>query len=412
MKICEISERIDHVISTMHDKKYAEGTIKSYRCIYNAMLIFFEDHHITNINEHKLLDFISIKSGYEVKGFYGKGNDKINRIMKPVHVLWDYILTGDFIFRIRPKIAPFVCPLQFSEEYENYKVMLNEAKYPKSTLLNLIPKIDKLLIFLDDNSVLSLNDVSVIDVIDFIKIYKDNAPKYITTIIYALRKFFSFLYFEKYIDEDIHSKLPRVRIMRNAFIPYTWRVEDVKKLLDVIDRADPKGKRDYAIILLVVRLGLRVSDIRGLCFKSLDWNNKMISLIMQKSQRPLKLPLLDDVGWAIIDYLRNGRPDSSSERVFIRHRAPYDSVGENESFYRELHRYMVAANIDAPLDVHCGLHSLRSTLASVMLEQATPLNIISNTLGHKSTNTTSIYLKIDLKGLRKCALDPEEVFQS
>lgn len=131
---------------------------------------------------------------------------------------------------------------------------------------------------------------------------------------------------------------------------------------------------------------------------------------MTKTKQRIELPLLDDIGWAIIDYLQNGRPKSTCDRVFIRHRAPNGPVGENESFYRELHRYMTVAGITAPLNIHCGLHSLRNTLASSMLEAKIPLPIISETLGHRSIHTTSIYLKIDLEGLRKCALDPEEVF--
>lgn len=410
MRIDEAKQRIEHIIQELRNRNYAEGTIKSYKLIYISFLKFLLMNETSEITEDLLLEYISQRSGYDVKGFYGKGNNKINHVMKPIHVFWDYYSTNEITFKLRSKIPPFKCPVQFYEEYESYKDSLYEAGLSKATQLNLIPTAEKLLMYLEKESLNSLKKLRITEVLDFLKTYKDKAPKYVSTKIYAIRKFLSFLYFEKFIKDDIHSKLPRVRIMRNAFIPYTWRVEDVKKLLNTIDRADPKGKRDYAIILLVVRLGLRVSDVRGLCFKQLDWNKKTISLIMQKTQRHLTLPLLDDVGWAIIDYIKNGRPDSKSDRVFIRHRAPYDSVGENESFYRELHRYMVAANIDAPLDAHCGLHSLRSTLASVMLEQATPLNIISNTLGHKNTNTTSIYLKIDLKGLRKCALDPEEVF--
>ncbi len=411
MRITETKQRIDDVIIELQNRKYADSTIKSYKLIYNSFLKFLDSIETSEVTEDLLLEYVSMRSGYDVKGFYGKGNTKLNHVMKPIHVLWDYYLTDEITFKIRSKIPPFKCPSQFVDEYESYKDSLHEAGLSKATLLNLIPTAEKLLMFLDEESIVSFRDLKIAGILDFLKMYKDKAPKYVSTKIYAIRKFLSFLYFERFIEEDIHSKLPRVRIMRNAFIPYTWRVDDVKKLLNVIDRADPKGKRDYAIILLVVRLGLRVSDVRGLCFSQLNWNKKTITLIMQKTQRQLTLPLLDDVGWAIIDYIKNGRPDSRSGRVFIRHRAPYDSVGENESFYRELHRYMVAANIDAPLDAHCGLHSLRSTLASVMLEQATPLNIISNTLGHKNTNTTSIYLKIDLKGLRKCALDPEEVFK-
>lgn len=204
---------------------------------------------------------------------------------------------------------------------------------------------------------------------------------------------------------------PHVRILRNAFIPYSWNPEDVKKLLASIDRGSPKGKRDYAILLTVTRLGLRVSDIRSLEFSSLNWSRRTIDLTVQKTKKAIQLPLLDDIGWAIIDYLKNGRPKTKCTRVFIRHRAPYDAVGENESFYKELHRYMKSAGITPPSGIHCGLHSLRSTLARRLLETSAPLPVISETLGHTNINTTSIYLKIDLEGLKKCPLDPEEVFR-
>jgi len=200
-----------------------------------------------------------------------------------------------------------------------------------------------------------------------------------------------------------------VRIMRNAFIPHAWKTDDVKKLLASIDRDSAKGKRDFAILLMITHLGLRVSDIRNMKLSSLNWNRKIITLSVQKTRQALELPLLDDIGWAIIDYLKNGRPKTVCDRLFVRHRAPFDSFGENASFYNELHRYMQVAGITPPTCVHCGLHSLRSTLARNMLEAQTPLPVIAEVLGHANINTTSIYLKIDLEGLRKCALDPEEV---
>jgi integrase/recombinase XerD len=211
------------------------------------------------------------------------------------------------------------------------------------------------------------------------------------------------------IKTDLAASLPHVRILRNAFIPHAWKTDDVRKLLASIDRNSTKGKRDYAILLMIVHLGLRVSDIRNMRLSDLNWDRKTITLSVRKTGQALELPLLDDIGWAIIDYLKNGRPQTACNRLFVRHRAPFDSFGENQSFYSELHRYMQVAGITPPTGVHCGLHSLRSTLARNMLEAKTPLPVISEVLGHTNINTTSIYLKIDLDGLRKCALDPEEV---
>ena len=150
-----------------------------------------------------------------------------------------------------------------------------------------------------------------------------------------------------FITTDLAASLPHVRIMRNAFIPHAWKTDDVKKLLASIDRDSTKGKRDYAILLMIVHLGLRVSDIRNMKLSSLNWNRKTITLSVQKTRQALELPLLDDIGWAIIDYLKNGRPQTACDRLFVRHRAPFDSFGENASFYNELHRYMQVAGISS-----------------------------------------------------------------
>ena len=131
---------------------------------------------------------------------------------------------------------------------------------------------------------------------------------------------------------------------------------------------------------------------------------------MIKTGQPIELPLLPDVGWAIIDYLQNGRPATNSECLFVRHKAPFNAFGDRNAFSRELHRYILKAGLHLPGNQQHGMHSLRSTLAGNMLDVKAPLPIISETLGHQSINTTGLYLKIDIEGLRKCAIDPEEVF--
>jgi len=200
--------------------------------------------------------------------------------------------------------------------------------------------------------------------------------------------------------------LPKVRTPRNASVPYIWSKEDLQKLLGAIDREDPKGKRDYAILLIAIRLGLRVGDIRSLKQSSIDWSQKTINLKMIKTGQLIELPLLKDVGWAIIDYLQNGRPATNSECLFVRHKAPFNAQRLQQR--------------TAPLYTQSGLeYAWQSAprdalsekyLAGNMLDVKSPLPLISEALGHQSVNTTGLYLKIDVEGLRRCAIDPEEVF--
>lgn len=120
-------------------------------------------------------------------------------------------------------------------------------------------------------------------------------------------------------------------------------------------------------------------------------------------------PLLDDIGWALIDYLQHGRPQTASPFVFVRHGAPFEQFGKHANLHHIITTYTRRAGIPVPRGPH-GMHSLRHTLASALLEQHTPLPVIADILGHLSTQSTQVYLHVDLGALRRCALDPEEVF--
>lgn len=410
-KESNIKDDIQRLLSEMRQRGYSEGTVKTHRGILNGLAKYMESEDVQQLDEDVGMAYVQKRTGTQKDGFWGVGDRNTNRIMKPVQTLLEFTKTGAVTFNKRPKLPEYVCPSCFLEEYESFQDACGERQYAKATVQCNNQILRKFLDSLDASEVKTSKNISRQHITDFLERYRECKPKYISTVIYVLRNYLSFLFYEGFIDEDVSKTLPRMRIRRDAFIPYSWEKEDVRKLLKAVDRASSKGKRDYAILLLIVHLGLRVSDIRQLSLQSLSWNRKAIRLNMKKTKKPIELPILDDIGWAIIDYLKNGRPKTKSERVFVRHRAPFDAFGDNNCFQRELHRYMVKAGLNIPVDVHSGMHSLRNTLARNLLEQKTKLEVISEVLGHQNINTTSIYLKIDLAGLRKCALDPEEVMQ-
>jgi integrase/recombinase XerD len=406
-----VQESSDAVLAWMSEKEYSVYTIKNHSGVLNVFMKFMTKQQISELNETTALLFIQAKTGVTMEGLWGPGNRKLNRYLKPIQNLLRHYETGQLGFYMRSKVPPFLCPEAFKKEYLLFQDEYHIRGYADATILSNNTTVRRFIIYLSENTVHSSKEITVSLVTRFLKAYSSLKPKYIATILYVLRNYLNFLHEKGFMTCNISDNLPSVRLMRNAFIPHSWKKEDVLRLLDAIDREDAKGKRDYAIILIVVRLGLRASDIRKMKITDINWHRRTINLTMQKTGYPVELPLLDDIGWAVIDYLKNGRPDTKCSRLFVRHRAPFDAVGENESFYRELHRYMQAAGITPPQGDHCGLHSLRSTLARQMLDSNAPLPVISETLGHQNINTTSIYLKIDIEGLRRCALDPEEVFK-
>lgn len=226
----------------------------------------------------------------------------------------------------------------------------------------------------------------------------------------ALRSLLRYLHTNELHKQDLAETLPTIKARKQNRIPSVWTPENVTKLLEAIDRGNPSGKRDYAIILLVARLGIRTIDVKHLKLEHLNWHSNRLTFIQSKTAREINLPLLPDVGWAIIDYLKNGRPKIDSPYVFLRHLAPLEPFSDEDRLHQIITKYMKLARIPLSLEKKRGMHSLRHTLASVLLEKNTPLSVISDILGHISTDTTAVYLKVDVEMLRECALNSEEVF--
>jgi integrase len=183
--------------------------------------------------------------------------------------------------------------------------------------------------------------------------------------------------------------------------------EDLKKLIHAIDRGSPMGKRDYAIILLACRLGLRCTDLKNLTMDHFHWEDKKLVFVQSKTRTTLSLPLTAEVGWAVIDYLKYGRPPVDSQYVFLRHVAPFLPFSEKDHLTQIILKYIRVAHLPS-VSKHRGMHSLRHTLASMLLEKETSLPAISAILGHINSESTSVYLKVDIEKLKACSLQVEE----
>jgi len=409
----DIHGAILSIMESMRQQGTSPGRLKNFENSYNVFERYLSDNSIAKIDENICLEYVYAKTGQRFERFECvTSNARADYRMRPLLLLLRYLKDGQFCRDVRKTKPPFVCPACFESEYEAFCEELVYRGYSQATIDTNTQKVQVLIAHLAAQGVTSSADITIRHIESYLKTIEDKAVKYIGVFLYVFRNFFSFLYERGYTAHDLAPMLPKVRTFRNASIPYVWSKADIKKLLGAIDRDDPKGKRDYAILLIAIRLGLRIGDIRSLKKSSIDWNRKTINLKMSKTGQPIELPLLKDIGWAIIDYLQNGRPATNSECLFVRHKAPFNAFGGRNAFNKELHRYILKAGLNMPGDQRHGMHSLRSTLAGNMLEIKSPLPIISEALGHQSVNTTSIYLKVDIEGLRKCALDPEEVFAS
>ncbi len=222
--------------------------------------------------------------------------------------------------------------------------------------------------------------------------------------ILSLRSFMKYAHRQKLLAMDYSSEIPRYRSIGQPKLPSTYTREEVEKLILSVDRSSPIGKRNYAIILLAARLGLRASDISRLKFTELHWDTSTLKIRQVKTGKELALPLLPDVGNAIIDYLKYGRPESDLPFVFLIGRPPYAQFHTSQVVTHVVQRAYRKAGIDVS-GRRFGPHSLRHSLGFRMLEESTVLPVISEVLGHGNTESTRYYLRIDLRSMKRCMLD-------
>jgi integrase/recombinase XerD len=218
-----------------------------------------------------------------------------------------------------------------------------------------------------------------------------------------VRRFLRYLFEKHLTNKDLSRPLFYIKSHRAEKLPSLYNIEEIRKMEASIEKTSKKGKRDYAIFLLASRLGLRASDICQLQFRNLDWDRNIINLVQCKTKKEIELPLLTLIGEALIDYIQNSRPKSDSKTIFLTANAPYTaiSVAGLSSIISDI---IYRAGIESK-DRHHGAHCLRHSLATQLLKQGTALPVISETLGHSNSQTTMIYLGVDVNGLLRCSLN-------
>lgn len=221
---------------------------------------------------------------------------------------------------------------------------------------------------------------------------------------YLLRSLLTYMSQKNLCSKDLAQMFSVISIHSKNSHPSYFKPECITKLLQSIDTETLNGKRDYVILLMATTLGLRCIDICTLTLDDIDWKRKTIGFVQSKTGEYVSLPVSDELFLALIDYIKNARPECNYKEVLISNRAPVRPF-DHRNFYEMLQKYFKRVGLTFKEDQKHGMHSMRSSLASNMLRSETPIPVISNILGHKHTDTTGIYIKIDLEGLRKVALE-------
>lgn len=401
-----LSDLLTNIEQEMKRLHYTEGTLKFYRRRWKMLTDFAKMRGETEFSEQLGWSFIEHHFGLLEKDCARRLKTSEVQELRVIRMIGDFQLHHAILRRCYKFKQILTNPywLGISGRFRQY---CTAKGYSNVTTDHYVKKSAEFMDYLTAQEIMSGNRIVPGHINSYIKTLAGYSYKTVEQNICSLRAFLRFLLEIGEISTDLAAKTPMVQARKQTHIPSVWTEEELKKLISAIDRENPKGKRDYAIILLACRLGLRCTDIKTLQQENFLWADKMLVLRQSKTKEPLKLPLTSEVGWAVIDYLKHGRPKFDSPFVFLRHLAPFGPFAEGDHLHQIIADYMKLAHLST-LKKRRGMHSLRHTLASMLLEKETPLTVISQILGHTDPDSTKVYLKVDLGKLKECALDLDE----
>lgn len=397
-KLSEVRLRVEACLRTM---MYKESCIKRYNHTWEHLADFMKANSeglYSRIVGDAFLD--KWHEGKDYKQLTSRQKERVRHI----DVLSDMTDYGEVMrSHIKPKEITFE-----GEAGKPFTLFIGGQSRLKaaSSIVRYKERIYNLYAYLADSKK-TLMDFTVRDAIAFLDIL-DKAKNEVDrdNIVISTRVLFRFLCENGMLAdcrEFLWMNVFKLKRVHHKKIPSVYSAEEVEAIIAAIDRSHPQGKRDYAMILLAARYGLRVSDIIGLRFCNIEWESNRLCLVQQKTGRKVTLPLSEEVGSALIDYIKYARPDIDLPNVFITAHAPYQQLSSNV-LGSNIADWMRAAGIDYTGKKH-GPHALRHSLAANLLGANQPIPVISEILGHSTAESTTTYVRVSVDMLRQCALD-------
>jgi site-specific recombinase XerD len=417
MEKATIQELSSAVLSELKRLGYADATVEAYDRMYRKLTRYAMENGIQyysiDVSERWLKESLGIDPGLVVRTKNGRYKTNSYYAIRACQCLTEWQIHGCIALKKQGKLASLEIPHQFKEGFESYTSFCREAEYSERGTYTRLNRIKRMLLFFEQHGISNFNNITGKAISAFFGTQIELDSRTVATMLSSCRVFFRHLYRMGFTQDNLIEKLPNVKANRQFKLPKAWRKEDVLTVLESIDRGSPVGKRDYAILMLITRYGLRSVDVKTMKLSDIRWKEKVIEIVQNKTRNVLRLPLLHDVGWALIDYLKHGRPPSDHSEIFLTCTVPIRPFGIHSCGLNAiLAKRVQQAGVRIPRDVPKGMHSLRHTLASVMLANDTELPVISSVLGHVTSESTGIYLHVDILRLRECVLDPEEVLSN
>lgn len=386
---------------------YSKSTMNGYLNIWNNFIKWKnEDNFIYNKDDY--IKFLFEYYDFNINSYTNKSKSRHQEYMRSKRILDDFDTYKKYMLkRVLSNSLYKVYPDNWNSTLDNYIEYLKNVRCNTDNSIKLKKDyVKRILSYFYQNKITNLNDITKEHVTLFINMAVNSGKVSLRRNFYVLREFLNYLFIENILKVDLSIYVPKIKEVKRKKLPTYLKQDQVESLLESIPRTRNTEIRDYAIILIAARLGLRISDILNIKVKDIDFKNHKFKVIQPKTQNINVLPLLNDVGWAIIDYVKNARPKCSNEYLFIKHSYPYKKMEQ----FTQYRKYFQKTDIELEESHHGGIHNLRHSFATNLLENGIPIDIIANSLGDSRETTSNTYLKLDKIKLKACVLeDPNEL---
>ena len=402
------------IIPIYNQKLIDDGMSKSVIGIAKRVTNDFKNYccnnNIETIDKEVIEKFYFEKYSFDFKNPQKKYYYSLRKVLLSI---MEYYNTG-YCLKRHDKSNEIIVPDKYNKVFEiikkNYVEKLDIVKKSKRRILWIT---SDMFYFFDKNAINDIEELSISDVINYINLIKSKYSEHsLKTIKIILRALFNWLNNENIIKFNGRHIFPIIKKVDKSKILSSYSKIEIKSMLESIDNTTKDGKCVYLIISLLAYYGIRVGDLMNLKFENIDFENNLIKIIQKKTQKELILPLIDEVKFPLIDYLKYGRNHSEcdSDYILITMHAPFTKFNSDASIHHFITNVMNKAGIDYS-NRHHGAHSFRHSLATNMINNNTSLNEVSSILGHSSTRITDIYITKNITKLKELTLEVSDELQ-
>jgi site-specific recombinase XerD len=391
-------QRMDQVGNSLVELHYADEVLRQHLHEWLRFSAYLDERSLllAAVNADTIRPYLAERTS-------GKSASRSRVLRASVRIFLETDEQGQFRRRMG---SPPVTPAWFVPILGPYLqfVKRHRGLAPKTTR-KYIQKLSAFAQYLEDAGVQDLSGIAPRHVREF---YENAGGMPRRSYGSTLRVFFRWATVQGWLSGSLKDAVPRPRQHRYVNLPDVLGQPEQDRILGAVDRSTPLGRRDYAILLLAARYGLRPCDIRQLTLDDIHWRDARIDLQQVKTGRQLVLPLLPEIADALSEYLRDGRPASQSRIIFLRHCAPFEHFAAENNLASIMRDALRRAGLAERIGRR-GLYLFRHTLATRLLAAGHPLKAIADILGHQSTLTTYGYIRVEVGGLRTVAIAEEEV---